>query len=368
MEIVQVAGLFPPHLGGEELVAQQLATMQARRHNVTVYTSDIDARTMPRRQQDGRLQVFRDRAWRVGNTPVLPRLTGRLLRHEPRPDVVHVHVGQALLPEMVRFGAGWRGVPYVAHVHLMVRPSSTAGRLLLPLYQRTLYAHFLRRAALVICLTEAMRRTVVARFGLNPERVAVVPNGVDGEVFTPGPFAGRAPRELLIAGRLTAQKNVAAAVGAMAHLPRDVTLRVVGDGEDGAALRAQVARLGLTGVRFEGRLAPAELAAAYQRATLVLMPSTHEGQPLVLLEAMATGAPVVCSALPELVETAGDAALPVEEPTPAALGAAIRALLDDPARRRRMADAALRRAATYTWPAVASAVDELYDRVRAGRG
>ncbi len=361
-----MAGLFPPHLGGEELVALQLATTQARRHNVTVYTSDIGAHAMPRRQQDGRLQIFRDRAWRVGNTPVLPRLTGRLLRHKPRPDVVHVHAGQALLPEMVRLGARCRGVPYVAHLHLMVRPSSPAGRLLLPVYQRTLYVGFLRRAALVICLTEAMRSTVVAQFGLARERVAVVPNGVDGEVFTPAPFAGRAERELLIVGRLTAQKNVAAAVEAMAHLPRDVTLRIVGDGEDAVALRAQVSRLGLSNVRFEGRLSPVELAAAYRRATLVLMPSTHEGQPLVLLEAMATGAPVVCSALPELVETARDAALPVENPTPAALAAAVRTLLEDPARRRRLADAALRRIAAYSWPAVAAAVDELYDRVRAG--
>ena len=58
----------------------------------------------------------------------------------------------------------------------MVRPSSRLGGVLLPLYQRTLYASFLRRAALVICLTAAMRREVMEAFGLSPDRVAVVPN------------------------------------------------------------------------------------------------------------------------------------------------------------------------------------------------
>jgi glycosyltransferase involved in cell wall biosynthesis len=367
MEILQIAGLYPPHLGGEELVAERLATMQAQGHDVTVYTSDVGSGTAPRREHTGRLRVVRDRALRLGSTPIVPRLVGRVLRHQPRPDVVHVHGGLAALPEMVRLAAAWRGVPYVVHVHLMVRPSSRAGRLLLPLYQRTLYAGFLRQAALVICLTGAMRDQVIAAFGVPPERVVVVPNGVDTELFHPGPFGARAARELLFVGRLTEQKNVLAAVEAMDHLPRDVTLRIVGDGELRAAVEARVGELGLPNVILEGRLGPAELADRYRRATILLMPSTHEGLPLVLLEAMMTGAPVICSALPELLETGADAIVPVGPLTARSLAAAVGDLLADAPRRERLSAAAQVRAAAYTWPAVAAAVDGLYQRVRAER-
>ena len=72
MEIVQVAGLYPPHLGGEELVVQRLAGIQAATHRVTVYTSDIGVGAAAGRQRCGRLQVVRDRGWPVGNTPVVP--------------------------------------------------------------------------------------------------------------------------------------------------------------------------------------------------------------------------------------------------------------------------------------------------------
>ncbi len=364
---MQIAGLYPPHLGGEELVAQRLATLQARAHDVTVYTSDVGAADAPRREQAGRLRVIRDRALRVGSTPVVPRLVTRLLRHRPRPDVVHVHGGLAAWPEMVQLATSARRVPYVVHVHLMVRPSSRAGRVLLPLYQRTLYGRFLRRAALVICLTEAMRRSVTETFGVPAHRVAVVPNGVDGDRFRPGDFAARAERELLFVGRLTEQKNVLAAVQAMAYLPPDVHLRVVGDGPQRAAVRRLVDDLGLANVTVEGRLDPAGLAEAYRRATVVLLPSTHEGLPLVLLEALSTGAPVVCTALPELCEVGGNAVVTVDRPEPRPLAAAVSALLADPARRCRLSTAAARRAAGYSWPAVADAVDILYRRVTAVR-
>lgn len=364
MEILQIAGAYPPHLGGEELVAQQLATMQARTNDVTVYTSDMGAGRAPRRETLGRLRVVRDRTLRVGNTPIVWRMCARLLRHRPRPDVVHVHGGLAVVPEFVRLGAGLRGVPYVVHVHLMVRPSSRVGRVLLPLYQRVLYAPFLRRAARVIVLTAAMRDEVVAAFGLRRENVVVVPNGVDAETFAPAPFTGRADAEVLFVGRLTAQKNPLAAVEAMTRLGPHVRLRIVGDGEMRAVVQRRIRELGLTNVRLEGRLGPRDLAACYRRATAVVMPSTHEGQPLVMLEAMATGTPVVCYGLPELRETGGDAIVPVEPHTPAALAAALDGLLADAGRRQALSAAATARAARYAWPVVAATVEELYRQIR----
>lgn len=360
-----MVGFYPPHLGGQELVVERLAGLQAARHRVTVYTSTVDG-AGPARAAAAR--VVRCRAWVLAHTPVMPLLLPRLLRHRPRPDVLHVHTGQALVGDLVRLAGRLRRVPYVAHVHLLVGPSGRLGRLLLPAYQRLFLAGVLRDAGQVICLTAAMRAEVIRRYRLPADRVSVVPTGVDPVAFPAGDAADRQPRELLVVGRLAAQKNVRIAIEAMRLLPADVVLRVIGDGELQPELTRLAARLGLPNVRFAGRLPASELSAAYRRATAVLMPSLAEGLPLVLLEAMSAGAPVICSALPELLEVGGEAVVPVQPVTPQALAAAVRAVLDDPARRAALSAAARRRAAGYRWPAVASAVDEVYARARGRRG
>jgi glycosyltransferase involved in cell wall biosynthesis len=125
----------------------------------------------------------------------------------------------------------------------------------------------------------------------------------------------------------------------------------------------RIRRHGLTNVRLEGRLDSERLAECYRRATAVVMPSTHEGLPLVMLEAMATGAPVVRYGLPELRETGGDGIVTVEPRTPDALAAALRDLLADRERRERLSTAAAARAAAYTWPQVAVTVERLYQGV-----
>lgn len=368
MEIVQVTGFYPPHPGGEELVAQRLASMQADTHDVTVYTSGIGRGSAPSDYRYGRLRVLRDPAFLVGKHPVIPRLLPRLLRHRPKPDVIHVHAGLAFTPELARIASTLRGIPYVAHLHLMDQPAGRTGSLLMPLYHRTLYARFLQNAARVICLTEAMRDDVIAGFGVPKQRVAVIANGVDVDVYRPAIPGERQSRELLMVGRLAPHKNPLLAVDAMALLPRNVVLRIVGTGELRDRVEQRISELGLTNVRLEEQLTPPELAASYRRATLVVMPSTREGMPLVLLEAMASGAPVVCSALPELIDAGGEAVAPVESLTPQDLARTLLRLLNDPATRTRLSRAGRRRAYGYSWAAVATAVDDVYRQLLADRG
>jgi glycosyltransferase involved in cell wall biosynthesis len=138
----------------------------------------------------------------------------------------------------------------------------------------------------------------------------------------------------------------------------------VGTGELRAALERRIAELRLLNVRLEGAVDPSALVRYYQRATAVLLPSSHEGLPLVLLEAMAAGAPVVCSALPELMETGGVAVTPVAPLTAANLATTVQVLLADNGRRQWLSRASRERAMTYSWTAVAAAIDDLYVRVR----
>jgi alpha-maltose-1-phosphate synthase len=358
MEIVQVAGLYPPHLGGEEAVVEHLARRQADEHWVTVYTSTVGAAGAPRVEASagraGRLRVVRQRGIRVANTPVIPGLIVRLIGHRPKPDVIHVHTGHALIPEIVALASRLRGLP-----------SSHAGRFLLPLYYRLFYAPFLRRAERVICLTNAMREELTTAFGVDPDRVAVIPNGVDLIRFRPD-GTPRTADEVLFVGRLEPQKNVDALLDAAAVLRdagRQLIVRIVGDGNERKRLHAKATHLRLSNVVFEGRRTPAQIAEAYARATVVVLPSTHEGMPLVLLEAMAAGAPVVASGLSEITEAGGDAVITVDPVTPQALAEALGRVLDDAPLRARLSEAGRGRAGRYTWDAVTNSIDRLYAEV-----
>jgi glycosyltransferase involved in cell wall biosynthesis len=367
MELVHVAGVYPPHLGGVEVVAERLAVLLSESHRVSMYTSDLGARGSVHTElhggrRGGSLRVVRHRTVRLLNTPVTPGLLTRLLLHRPRPDVVHMHTGRAMIPEAVRLACALRRLRYVAHFHLMVRPSSPLGHVLLPLYERLFFGPFLRRAARVICLTSAMRESVISAFHVDPARAVVIANGVDVEPVQRTTVVRRAD-ELLFVGRLTEQKNVGVLLDAMSILDRDVTLRVIGDGDQRDLLLAKVAALGLTTVRFEGRRTAAEVAAAYARATALVMPSTYEGMPLVLLEAMAAGVPVVVSALPEIVEVAGDTVLTVAPVTPDELAEALRRVIDDSALRDQLSQAAQARAGRFTWGTAVDDVVRLYAEV-----
>ncbi len=267
---------------------------------------------------------------------------------------------------MVAIAAKIRRIPYIAHIHLIVQPSSRPGHLLLPLYYRLGFRRFLRGAEAVVCLTYAMREEVRALWGIQDDKLFVIPNGVDAGVFGRG--RKRAPRELLAVGRLTPQKNLGVLLSAFAILCMEPTaageaplsLRVIGDGEELAPLRAQAAALHLDNVSFEGRQPPSAVAAALARAAVLVMPSTHEGFPLVLLEAMAAGTPVVASALPEIIEAGGDAIVAVEPMTPQALAAVLRSVLADVQLRTTLSDRGIARAGSFSWEAANAQVLELY--------
>ena len=164
----------------------------------------------------------------------------------------------------------------------------------------------------------------------------------------------------------------------LAEGERAVRLVLFGDGDLRGALEAQVARLGLgTRVLFAGRVERDRLPALFAAADLFLLPSVHDhagnvdGLPNTLLEALATGLPIVASrvaGVPTVIED-GVEGLLVPERDPGALAAAVAALLDDPEWAARLGRAARARVEReLTWPAVARRFVAVYEAaVAAGR-
>jgi glycosyltransferase involved in cell wall biosynthesis len=226
------------------------------------------------------------------------------------------------------------------------------------------YRTFARRAVAsaeaVICVSHATRDDVLERYGPDPARVHVVPNAPSLRVDATGgcgPSPERAERPYLLAiGDLRGKKNLERLADAWERsgLPH----RLVVAGAGGGAGAERIARgLRARGVELPGYLPDAELDALLRGADVLVHPSLFEGFGLVLLEAMARGVPVACSAIPSLRETAGGAAVLFDPRDPDDLA---RALHEALARRDALAAAGRTRVAGFTWDRSAAETAAVY--------
>jgi glycosyltransferase involved in cell wall biosynthesis len=217
---------------------------------------------------------------------------------------------------------------------------------------------------------EHSRPRAVEAYRLDPERVAVVPEGIDlgrwaravEEARAAGPPAGRAAAGpvVLSVARQYRRKDTRTLFEAFARVrerPPAALLRIVGGGPELPALRARAAALGLEGtVAFLGEVADAEaVRREYLAADLFCLPSLQEGFGIVFLEAMAAALPIVATraaAIPEVVPE-GEVGLLVPPRDPEALAAAMDRLLGDAELRRRLGEAGRRRVERYDWQVVA---------------
>jgi glycosyltransferase involved in cell wall biosynthesis len=360
--VVQVAPFYPPHLGGVERVAQTLAELLAERRDVLVLTTTCGAGDSPRSERMGRLLVQRWPGIEAAHTPVSPGLALALLRL-PRGALVHAHLAQAFLPELVWLTSRLRRRPYIVHFHLDVDQSGRLGPIL-PAYKRFVLGPVLRGAAAVIVLSEEQAAFLCSEHGVARERIAVIPNGVPSSFFLERagePADREGPLRLLSVGRLSVQKNVPRLVEALALVEVPVDLVLVGDGEDRIRVERLIEERGLTNVRLVGAQYGEDLLGWYRWAQAFALTSDKEGLPLALLEAMAAGVPIIATDVPGTHELLiGVGLLTALEP--AAIATAIAQLAGDPDRRADLAERGRSHAAAHAW---SDRVDDL-ERVYAG--
>jgi glycosyltransferase involved in cell wall biosynthesis len=303
------------------LVASDLRFAAVTRHPELV-PDGVEALPLPARLQELRM------AW------ALPRLLREL-----RPAVAHF---QHALP--LRFAG-----PSVVTVHdLHFEHDPTVMGRLDRLTFKTVVPRAVRRADAVIAVSEATKRDVVGLYGVRDEKVTVTPHGVD-PVFGPG--GGPRGSFVLFVGAIQARKHPLAAADAAAAV--GLPLVVAGpEKEPGLANELRV-----RGADVRGWVDKEELARLYRAAAALVLPSRFEGFGVPVLEAMASGTPVVISDDAALVEVAGDAGVRAEGGD---FGAALRRALDDP---ERWSAAGLARARAFSWEASARTTAAVYRRV-----
>ncbi|HLN78898.1 MAG TPA: glycosyltransferase family 4 protein [Nocardioidaceae bacterium] len=233
----------------------------------------------------------------------------------------------------------------------------------------TMQGRVARRMEHILTVSKSSARDIVADFKVSPERIEVIPLGVEPEVFQHFQDPRVPGRIVAMASADTPMKGVATLLEAFAKLrtERDAELLLITKPKPGGRTEQLIDRLAIKdSVRFVSGLSDTDLAEVVGSAEIACVPSLYEGFSLPTVEAMACGTPLVVSRAGAIPEVVGEDGLCADLVTPgdvSELAAALEALLDDPERRHRMGAAGRRRALEkFSWRAVAEATAAAYQR------
>jgi glycosyltransferase involved in cell wall biosynthesis len=231
-----------------------------------------------------------------------------------------------------------------------------------------------RRMPQILTVSRSSARDITADFGVDPDRIEVVPLGVEPEVFQHYRDPRVPGRIVAMASADTPMKGIATLLEAFAKLrtERDVELVLISRPKPGGRTERLLDSLGIREhVRFVHGLSDSELAELVGSAEVACVPSLYEGFSLPTVEAMACGTPLVVSRAGAIPEVVGEDGLCADLVTPGDVGELLEALgslLDDPGRRHRMGEVGRERAIErYSWRAVAEQTAAAYERAVAAR-
>ncbi len=385
MKIALFASRFFPHIGGVEEVVRQMAH-QERLHNemplivTNQWPKDLPAvetfEGIPLRRYNFRVP---ERTWKqIGGTALFGPGTIRNLCGELRTygaEMLHVHCVSSNA-----YYALWAkkilGLPLVVTLHSEL--TMDAGQL----FQRSEFARgllrrVLREADAITAVSCKTLEDAEAFYGASlGSRARVIYNGIQADEFAQGEAYVHPRPYLLGIGRLVPQKgfDVLLEAFAQANLPEH-DLLIAGDGAEQAALEELARKLKIEKrVQFLGRADRTKTLALFRGCDFLALPSrADEGLPMVLMESLAAGKPVVASragGVPEAVLD-GETGLLVPKEDVGALAQALQSVAGNRTLRDRLAAGALSRAQKFQWREIAKQYAEVYQAVnaaRAGRG
>jgi len=256
------------------------------------------------------------------------------------------------------------GIPSVVTVHGVTARRNLVTNMAQHIYLFSLGSWVFKEATLVRCLTKGDAQEI-ASYGCPPEKIRIIPNGVDTELFRPK--NGQEENLVVWVGRFVQEKGLQYLIEAakiVVSYRKDVKFMLIGDGPLMQEIRSMVDRYSLSNnIIFTGVVAHNQLTKTLQKATLFVIPSLKEGMPNTLLESLACGKPVIGSDISGIndIVTHGQNGLLVPPRNPEALANAILKLLDSKNLRRRLGQSARQLIVReYSWDIIIKKIEKVY--------
>lgn len=289
----------------------------------------------------------------------------KLLKEEGGFDVIHAFFSVPCGVQAHLLGRKFR-IPYVVSLRGADVPGYSERFSFLYVFLRPFIRHLWARAAFVVSNSSGLKKLALQT---NPDQaIDIIPNGVSTEEFQAGLSADRAPVfTLLCVSRLTPRKGIRYLIQAMKVLSDQgygerVKLQVIGDGHERDSLKVQAKDAGLVNVEFVGRVSHEHIAPYYRAASAFVLPSLNEGMSNTMLEALASGLPLlatVTGGTEELLRD-GENGFFLEMKSPEDIAEKTRRFIDDSALCARFALASRKRAEELSWHNVAASYVDLY--------
>ncbi len=364
MKIVQVVAYYPPHLGGMENVAREISERLAKKgHQVEVFTSDIGCKKGKLRSTKN-LKIHYLKSWEFAHSAIIPSLFFKLLKIS-KDSVIHVHVAQIMIPEIVYLVSKIKSIPYIAHIHADVGPSGKMG-FLLPLYKNIFLKIVLKNATKIVVPSKDYVDLISRKYSVSDTKIYQVPNGVDRNPIKIPSAKLHTPIRLLYVGRFTKEKNIPLLIRSLQILLEtrhlNIELHLVGEGEELKNIKRYIKSLNLENrVLLHGVLQGNKLIEKYKNSDIFVLTSSSESFGLVLLEAMASGLPIVSSNIPGVrnIINNGETGLLVTL-TPENISSAIENIISDSKLREKLIEKGLDEVKKYNWNKIISKFEWIY--------
>ncbi|MBC2748652.1 MAG: glycosyltransferase family 4 protein [ANME-2 cluster archaeon] len=331
MKILRVAAdLYPSVVGGVGIHAHEMSKEQAKLgHNVIVYTSTEKSQYANNLILNYDIHRFKPIIKLFGNS-IMPNMFIDLIKKKNDFDIIHAHSHLYFSTNLCALVRKIGSSPLVITNHGL--NSQTAPAWFQNVYTATGAKWTFKMADKIICYTETEKREMI-ELGIKSQKIAVIHNGIDTDLFIPGEISTSDKKQLLWIGRFANGKGVDYLIDAFKLLKSkhpNLSLTMVGRGPEKERIEKIISDLELdTSITMKDFIPNSDLVQLYHNSSVFLLPSLEEGVPRTILEAMSCEIPVVCSELPQLVDIVNNCGFLVPTKDPRAIADKVSKIITD---------------------------------------
>jgi glycosyltransferase involved in cell wall biosynthesis len=371
--ITVVASYFYPKIGGLENYAFLLAKKlhSSGKYKVSVITSNYDGKGYRQEVIDGMTIHRLPITVRISNTPVNLFWSGTIKKifAVEQPDIVHLHSPVPYMADVAAQAAKDRIVVLTYHSGSMLKGKFPIDAVI-GTYEKIFLPMLFKKANAIVAVSQEFAKRTFPQFA---DKIYFIPTGVDLGRFMKTPLPATT-KTVTFVGRIehsSSWKGIEPLLQAMAIVIKDhphATLELVGGGDAIAHYQERAQALGIgNSVTFFGPLLGQALVDAYERATVVVLPSTSDSEAfsIALIEAMASGRPIIGTNIggtPQVIQN-GENGLLVAPKDPEALAEAITRVISDGTLAARLADNGAAKAQGFSWDIQAKKYSDLFERL-----